>query len=79
MTLGCFGMYMQRGCPAEVIRYLDDILGVTGTQDLCQSALDIVVDTCTKSGFPIQHEKTVGPTQCIEFLGIIIDSEECQV
>ena len=66
-------MCKSRGATQDLVRYLDDILGITGCRDSCQKSLDIVVETCTKSGFPIQHEKTVGPTQCIEFLGIIID------
>lgn len=64
----------QRGIP-YIAHYLDDFitLGAPGS-DQCSSNLSIMFNTCTELGIPLASNKTAGPTTCLTFLGIEIDS-----
>ena len=55
--------------------YLDDFLfaGPPGSS-VCDTSLATAVSTCEALGVPIAEEKTVGPTTCITFLGIQVDT-----
>ena len=67
-------MAHQRGVP-EIDHYLDDFvtLGPHATAD-CQKNLDIIIQTCTDLGIPLALEKLEGPTTCLTFLGIEINT-----
>ena len=57
------------------VHYLDDFLfWCPPDSPQCAVALDTAVATCTRLGFPIAADKTVGPTTALTFLGIEIDS-----
>ena len=60
-----------------IAHYLDDflILGRPGS-DECVRALSSFEDLCGQLGVPLASEKTAGPTTVMEFLGIVLDSEE---
>ena len=64
----------QRGV-LEIDHYLDDFvtLGPHATAD-CQRNLDIIIQTFTDLGIPLALEKLEGPTTCLTFLGIEINT-----
>ena len=50
-------------------------MGAPGT-DECQHSLSIILKRCETLGVPIVPEKLVGPSACLTFLGIEINTEE---
>ena len=58
-----------------ILHYLDDFI-VIGPPDSaeCQRAMDILDQICSILGVPIAEHKRDGPTTCLVFLGIIIDT-----
>ena len=74
--------------PLSVIRqngytiaaYLDDLLQAEQTKALCQQALEMAYVFLLSLGFiPNQNKSMLIPTQCIESLGHIIDSQLMQI
>ena len=65
----------QQGAPLLIIHYLDDFLliGPPGCDD-CAVALAILLQTFNLLGLPVAWEKLEGPTACLTFLGLEIDS-----
>ena len=64
----------QRGVEL-LFHYLDDYITIGPPQsDLCQHNLKVVKDTCDQLGVPIEADKTEGPSTCITFLGMELDS-----
>ncbi|XP_071097708.1 uncharacterized protein [Haliotis cracherodii] len=65
-------------CP--VMHYLDDFLtgGTAGTSH-CSDNLNGCVNTLEQLGVPIAHDKTVGPTTKLTFLGLKIDTIAMQI
>ena len=59
-----------------VDHYLDDFvtMGPPGVA-VCGKNLDIIRPTCTDLGVPLAMDKLEGPTHCITFLGIEIDTQ----
>ena len=58
-----------------VAHYLDDFMVITKPHsDECDVALSTALSTCDNLGCPTAPEKQEGPTTCISFLGIIIDT-----
>ena len=66
-------MLLKRGI--NVVVYLDDFLVVADTYTECQRGLDTLMTLVRLLGFSIAWEKTLGPTQCLTFLGIKIDTQ----
>ena len=60
--------------------YLDDFLfaGEAGT-DNCKHLMLTFDEICKELGVPIANEKTEGPTTIIEYLGLIIDSQNMMI
>ena len=58
-----------------VLHYLDDYLfeGRPGTNE-CDQALQVALGVCRELGVPVSEEKLEGPTTCLSFLGIRIDT-----
>ena len=58
-----------------IMHYLDDflLLGSPGTQE-CEHALQITRSTCLELGIPLALDKIEGPSTCITFLGIQLNS-----
>ena len=54
--------------------YLDDFLFVGETKERCQFSSNTFSNICEYINFPVALEKTVTPTQRLEFLGIEIDT-----
>ena len=61
---------------AVVLHVLDDFLFIGRTSFECQRALEIFLDICKDIGVPIAPEKTVYPTQTIQFLGIDLNTKD---
>jgi len=55
--------------------YLDNFI-LCGAADLeqCQLDLGMLIDICQHLGAPLAMEKLEGPTVCLIFLGIVIDT-----
>ena len=65
---------MMRRRGFEVIVYLDDFLIVAHNEEQCKLGLSTLMSLVRELGFAIAYEKLVPPTQCITFLGLIIDN-----
>lgn len=60
--------------------YLDDYITLGGPGNTeCQANLAKLLDCCSKLGVPIAQEKCEGPTTCLTFLGIEIDTEALEL
>ena len=57
-----------------VLHILDDFLFIAKTETKCRTDLSNFLRLCGYLGVPIAQEKTVGPSQVIQFAGITLDS-----
>jgi len=72
-------MCARLGCGAahEVIHYVDDFLFVVspaGGQPAAAALLRGALSLCEELGVPMAPNKVEGPSQCLEFLGIMLDT-----
>ena len=58
----------------EVENYLDFIIIGPPQSKGCANSLEVLLETCRQLGVPIAVHKCQGPTTCLEFLGIEIDT-----
>jgi len=65
----------QRG--VKHARYCDDFFVVADTQAECAAMMRTCLDTLTEFGFAMSPDKTMGPSQQLDFLGIMLDSISC--
>ena len=66
---------LERQGVAPVIHYLDDFLTMgPALSNKCQENLTIIEQLCADLGIPLAQEKLEGPTHCLTFLGIEIDT-----
>ena len=79
LTDGLMWLLHSRGV-RRALHYLDDflLLGPAGSSE-CKDALEITLATCESVGLPVVPEKTGGPTTCLTFLGIELDTVACQL
>lgn len=63
-----------------VLHYLDDflIMGPPSSSE-CSKALDTTLRTCEELGVPVADEKVEGPSACLTFLGIEVDTNGWQL
>ena len=63
-----------------VIHYLDDFLvvGPPGSEE-CEWVVRKVMDIFCRLGLPVAREKLEGPSQCLTFLGVEIDSQSMEL
>eukprot|EP00731_Ephydatia_muelleri_P007126 Em0003g1374a len=60
----------------HMAHYLDDFINLgTPHSSQCADSLRIVVDTCAELGVPLALDKCEGPSTCLTFLGIELDTE----
>ena len=45
---------------------------------VCSNNLTVIKDTCSRLGIPLALEKVEGPTDCLTFLGISLDTQSMQ-
>ena len=63
-----------------LLHYIDDFLTLGPPQsDACHHNLNTLIHFCRRLGVPLALEKVEGPTICLPFLGIILDSEHMEV
>lgn len=64
----------------SAVHYLDDFLfaGPKNTSD-CKKLMQTFRSLCQDIGVPLAEEKTVGPTSCLVFLGLEINTDEMNV
>ena len=58
-----------------IVHVLDDFLIISPNEQLCELALKQVTEICEQIGIPLAPEKTMGPSHCLPFLGIELDTE----
>lgn len=64
----------------SVIHYLDDFLFAgPGTDSTCLNLMSEFDCLCDRLGVPLAHDKTVGPTHVLTFLGLEINTIEMSV
>jgi hypothetical protein len=64
----------QAGIPL-IRHYLDDYIIITPPdRTMCSNLIGLIHRECTRLGIPIAEHKSEGPTTCIVFLGIEIDT-----
>ena len=62
-----------------VIKVLDDFLFLAPTEPECAAALESFRHLAKRINLPLAEHKTVGPTSCLEFLGIELDCQTKEV
>lgn len=73
-----YGMLKKGATVCE--HYLDDYFTCSSAgSTTCQENLQVMLDTCHTFGFAVQPAKVVGPVSELEYLGIIIDSQNMQL
>ena len=61
----------------SIIHYLDDFFFAASAESkLCSSYMDTILSCFQFLGVPVAEDKLVGPTTCITYLGIEIDSSQ---
>ena len=72
--------YLRQRGVQNVFHYLDDFI-VVGPPDSteCADAIRVMDQSCTFLGVPIAEHKRDGPTTCLTFLGIEIDTVASQL
>ena len=58
----------------RIIHYVDDFLFVVDSEEAATQLRDDVLALCKELGIPMAADKTEGPTTCLIFLGIMIDT-----
>ena len=71
---------MEQKGASSVAHYLDDYFTCGPRGGLvCKRNLDIMLHVCSLIGFSVQPSKVVEPTTKLEYLGIVVDSEDMQL
>jgi hypothetical protein len=64
----------------HVYHYLDDLIFIGPPHSCdCAEALDILNSTCKELGVPISEQKRDGPTTCLMYLGIEVETVASQL
>ena len=66
----------RKGYHALVVQS-DDFLIIGESKEACQAAFDALLALLLNLGFSISWHNVVHPTQCLVFLGIMLDMVEC--
>ena len=70
-------MYRRGFC--NLVVYLDDFLCIECSYDTCLKTQHALLSLLIRLGFQISWGKVQGPSQCVEFLGVIINTICCTV
>ena len=57
-----------------IVKVLDDFLFIAESSSDCRYGLECFKHLCKRTGIPLAHHKTVGPTHELDFLGIQINT-----
>ena len=70
---------LEQQLVTPVMHYLDDFLTMGPPHSpSCANNLQAIKDTCSMLGIPLALEKIEGPSQCLTFLGITLDTQLMQ-
>lgn len=70
---------LERQQVAPVLHYLDDFLTMGPQQSsTCSDNLTMIKEICSMLGIPLATEKVEGPSDCLTFLGITLDTQSMQ-
>ena len=61
------------------LQYLDDYIMVPNSIDKALVQRDILTSTFESLGVPLEYSKLEGPSSCLTFLGIEVDTESLQL
>ena len=61
----------------NMVVYLDDFFIAEDSYERCREAQHVLLSLLIKLGFEISWSKVVGPSQCVNFLGVLIDTRDC--
>ncbi len=67
-------MCLKRGASPGTLHYLDDSLTSGSNAIECGRSINVLTETARLAGFDLQSDKCTKPSQCIEFLGIQINT-----
>ena len=71
---------MHRRGVSWAIHYVDDFLTMgSPNSNECQSNMEIMQETCTRAGLPLEPAKTQGPLSTLTFLGIELDTTAMEI
>ena len=71
---------MHRRDVSWAIHYVDDFLTMgSPNSDECQSNMEIMQETCTWAGLPLELAKMYGPLSTLTFLGIELDTTAMEI
>ena len=63
-----------------LFHYLDDFITVGRLESLeCANSLSITKQCCDLTGTPLEQEKIEGPSTCLPFLGIELDTAAMEI
>lgn len=68
-------MLKAQGGETVVLHYVDDFLFVASSEEQAHAALASALALCRRLGLPMAADKTEGPTRCLTFLGIELDTD----
>ena len=77
--LSCSITRMMRSFGHKIISYLDDFLVIADSRELCSKAQQDLISLLHSLGFEVKWDKVVGPSQRVQFLGLIIDSVQQRI
>ena len=63
----------------SVDHYLDDFIFIAQDYQSCNHIVSTFKNLCAEIGVPLAEDKTVGPTTCLTFLGLEIDTVQMLV
>jgi len=62
----------------HILHLLDDFLTIDSPDSVPERTMALLMLVFKKLGIPLADHKTVGPTHCLEFLGVILDAEKME-
>ena len=69
---------IKQGIP-KLLHYLDDFILIAKVPAIAENQKQILISTCKRLGVPLEPSKLEGPTTCLTFLGIEIDTVALQI
>ena len=64
---------------SRLLHYLDDFILVADSKQQAEDQKQILVSTCERLGVPLELSKLEGPSTCLTFLGIEVDTVAMQI
>ena len=63
----------------NLIHYLDDFCGGESSSHKAKEFLETVLQLFSQLGVPVAKEKIEGPSTCLKFLGLIVDTQKMEI